>query len=178
MDAQPDAQPIANAIEHVLTVCGFPTAQERLRVQQSAGFQVIHHLTLFENENVSKLASAMAKLPINQGRLYVNQIQVIKLQAACEWLRDQLHRGFELTDEFVVGNLTEDVLTTFIQERKADEDAGTADDVKAPEKFEPHHWIAWHMKISNYLKARRGSSNIPLYYVIQIPNHRRAGSNG
>lgn len=54
----------------------------------------------------------------------------------------------------------------FIEERNADDAATAADNVNPPENFDPSKWIAWHLKLCNYLKSKRGFSSIPLFYII------------
>jgi hypothetical protein len=92
-------------------------------------------------------------------------LQTKYLSAACYWARDRircnlpiLHTDFDLATR-----------NNAVQRRKLQLEKIEKEAVDPPPKFDPNDWVNWHILFCNYLYSLKGSTNVPLYYVVRQP---------
>ena len=76
-------------LEHGLTQCGFNTASDRNKFVNQSELVTLQDFILFENDDLSKIASQLCKRNPAYTRLNVTQAQVKKLYGLCLWVKDK-----------------------------------------------------------------------------------------
>jgi hypothetical protein len=50
-----------------------------------------------------------------------------------------------------------------MEDQRKDEDSK----IDPPGKLKDHEWLAWNLRLENFLNSRLGASNVPLNYIIR-----------
>ena len=147
-------------LRHCLNECGLTTDAQRNKFTNQSGVTVLSDFVLFEESDLNKIASQLAKRPPAQ-RLNLTQIQIKKLYGLVLWVKDKTRRG-QVIDPY---QFTAAIIVDIIERSKFEAIEEEADNVKPPPNFQPINWVRWYLLLSNYLRSLRGVTGIPLYYV-------------
>lgn len=147
-------------LRHCLNECGLTTDAKRNKFINQAGVSVLPDFILFEESDLNRIASQLAKRPAAQ-RLDLTQIQIKKLYGLVLWVKDMTRRGQDI-DPY---QFTAAIIVDIIEKSKFEAIEDETDNVKPPPNFQPINWVRWYLMLSNYLRSLRGVTGIPLYYV-------------
>ena len=127
--------------------------------------------TDFENmqwDSIEKWISAARNRKPNRGVLSLSAPKEKMIQALEFWVNDSLHirrvkvESYFDETEFTTINMTEMANEDYIHYL----DYKTDSDVSTPDKFSYNKWYIWEETVINWLKTKRGVTNIPLSYDI------------
>ena len=147
-------------LRHCLNECGLTTDAKRNKFIGQSGVSVLSDFILFEESDLNRIASQLAKRPTAQ-RLDLTQIQIKKLYGLVLWVKDMTRRG-QAIDPY---QFTATIIVDIIEKSKFEAIEEEADNLKPPPNFQPINWVRWYLLLSNYLRSSRGVTGVPLYYV-------------
>ncbi len=149
-----------------LNICGITAPQMVAMLRE--GYVSLKDFALNQYKDISKFAKLVQALPEARGGVIFGQVHIIKLKALLYWLKDKTRRGLAIIwQEFTHQELTLAAAAFTREEKRKDADAAT---VEVPTKFQPHTlrgWNTFNRELENYLASIRGTSGIPLVYVIR-----------
>ena len=122
---------------------------------------VLSDFVLFEESDLNKIASQLAKRQTAPQRLNLTQIQIKKLYGLVLWVKDMTRRG-QAIDSY---QFTTAIIVGIIEKSKYEAIEEKADNANPPPTFQPINWVRWYLLLSNYLRSLRGVTGVPLYYV-------------
>lgn len=123
-------------LRHCLNECGLNTDAKRNKFVNQAGVSVLPDFILFEESDLNRIASQLAKRPAAQ-RLDLTQIQIKKLYGLVLWVKDMTRRGQNI-DPY---QFTAAIIVDIIQKSKFEAIEEEADNVKPPPNFQPINWV-------------------------------------
>ena len=115
--------------------------------------------------------TAMTELFTRAGLITVNTMTRTRLHAFRQWVQEQENNGIELDlEEFTVDECRQQQKKLGSKTMISTKEKGMKEDAKPPEKFSGKQkaWKEWKLEFCAYLAAKRGSSDIPLSYVIRV----------
>ena len=147
-------------LRHCLSECGLTTDAQRNKFTNQSGVTILSDFLLFEESDLNKTASQLAKRPPTQ-RLNLTQIQIKKLYGLVLWVKDKTWRG-QVVDPY---QFSAAMIVDIIERSKFEAIEDESDNVNPPPSFQPINWVWWYLLLANYLRSLRGVTGIPLYYV-------------
>ena len=104
---------------------------------------------------------------MGRGRVRIAQVRVKKLLGLVWWIKDQVRRGQEITPWECNSN----ICALSIAQYQIDKHTGYEGDtetVKNPDKTKKGtDWVQWLLSFENYLSGLKGTSGVPLTYIIR-----------
>ena len=114
-------------LRHCLNECGLTTDAKRNKFINQAGVSVLPDFILFEESDLNRIASQLAKRPAAQ-RLDLTQIQIKKLYGLVLWVKDMTRRGQDI-DPY---QFTAAIIVDIIEKSKFEAIEDETDNVKPP----------------------------------------------
>ena len=154
---------MAEVVHNVLTVCGVTTVGNRNAIIQEGFSTVAHFARVSPDEIDSMVKNLRQSRGNNQPGIRIGAIPAKNMKALVWWARDRKRRGLAINGgDFDEEQLEEAIVTMELEE--VDDEAK----VEAPGMLKSaDDWITWELSLSNYLRSIRGSSGVPLAYIIR-----------
>ena len=153
--------------DSVFDTCGLLTVQKLALIRQ--GVNSIAKLRLLGSDRKSVLESLkpVTALPVNRGGCEFGLDIVTNLTAAGMYFEDCRNRDLPR----IAAEFTAMVLDEWVEQAiDAGSDDGDSDDVyvvKGPGKFKVDDFVSWKEGLDLKLRAMKGATRVPLYYVIR-----------
>ena len=154
---------MADTFHNVLTLCGVTTVGNRNAIIQEGFSTVAHFARVTTDEIDSMVKNLRQSRGQNQPGIRIGAIPAKNMKALVWWTRDKKRRGLAIDgNEF-----TEDELEAAIINMELEEVNDEAK-VEAPGLLKTaDDWTSWELSLTNYLRSIRGSSGVPLVYIIR-----------
>ena len=154
---------MADIVHNILIVCGITTVATRNAIVQE-GFTTVNHFARVNSSDIDNMVKNLRQTRgANQAQARIGAISTKNLKALVWWSRDKKRRGLAINGaEFDDQALDEAIEKMELEE--VDDEAK----VEAPGLLKgADDWISWELTLINYLRSIRGSSGVPLVYIIR-----------
>ena len=154
---------MADSVNNVLTICGITAAAGRTAIIQE-GFTTVAHFARVKSNDIDSMVKNLRSTRIgNQASIRIGAIPTKNMKALAWWARDKKRRGMNIMgDDFDEQALEEAVVSMELEE------AEDETKVEAPGLLKSaDDWISLELTLTNYLRSIRGTSGVPLAYIIR-----------
>ena len=154
---------MAEIVHNVLIVCGITVVATRNAIVQE-GFTTVNHFSRVTPNDIDNMVKNLRQTRgPNQASVRIGAIATKNLKALVWWSRDKKRRGLVIDgDEFDDEAMEEAIVKMELED--VDDEAK----VDAPGLLKgAEDWVGWELTLNNYLRSIRGSSGIPLVYIIR-----------
>ena len=154
---------MAESVHNVLTICGITAVAARNAVVQE-GFATVAHFARVKSDDIDSMVKNLRSTRVgNQNGVRIGAIPTKNMKALAWWARDKKRRGMNIVGDDFGEETLEEALINMELEETEDETK-----VEAPGLLKSaDDWISWELTLNNYLRSIRGTSGVPLAYIIR-----------
>ena len=154
---------MADIVHNILIVCGITTVATRNAIVQE-GFTTVNHFARVNSNDIDNMVKNLRQTRgPNQAQARIGAIPTKNLKALVWWSRDKKRRGLPING----AEFDDEALDAAIEKMELEEVDDEAK-VEAPGLLKgADDWISWELTLINYLRSIRGSSGVPLVYIIR-----------
>jgi hypothetical protein len=150
-----------NDLRTCLTRIGFNTDPLR-DAMVAEGFSSIKDLGDIKMKDVNEMCKKISGLSAACRGVRIGLVLVRRFKGFVFWVRDHQHRGQVPNEEDWNLDVCKEALEAMdMEDQRKDEDSK----IDPPGKLKDHEWLAWNLRLENFLNSRLGASNVPLNYI-------------